>query len=65
MTTLASPEKLPPVLDLPAAAQLLGIGRTAAYQRVKNNEWPTPVIRVGRLIRVPTAPLLALLGIDQ
>jgi excisionase family DNA binding protein len=65
MTTLASPEKLPPVLDLPTAARLLGIGRTAAYQLVKSNEWPTPVIRVGRLIRVPTAPLLALLGIDQ
>jgi excisionase family DNA binding protein len=65
MTTLASPEKLPPVLDLPTAARLLGIGRTVAYQLVKSNEWPTPVIRVGRLIRVPTAPLLALLGIDQ
>jgi predicted DNA-binding transcriptional regulator AlpA len=65
MTTLASPEKLPPVLDLPTAARLLGIGRTAAYQLVKSNEWPTPVIRVGRLIRVPTAPPLALLGIDQ
>jgi excisionase family DNA binding protein len=65
MTTLASPEKLLPVLDLPTAARLLGIGRTAAYQLVKSNEWPTPVIRVGRLIRVPTAPLLALLGIDQ
>jgi predicted DNA-binding transcriptional regulator AlpA len=65
MTTLASPEKLPPVLDLPTAARLLGIGRTAACQLVKSNEWPTPVIRVGRLIRVPTAPLLALLGIER
>ncbi len=65
MTTSALPEQLPPVLDLPTAARLLGIGRTVAYQLVKSNEWPTPVIHVGRLVRVPTAPLLALLGIDR
>jgi predicted DNA-binding transcriptional regulator AlpA len=35
MTTSALPEQLPPVLDLPTAARLLGIGRTAAYQLVK------------------------------
>jgi predicted DNA-binding transcriptional regulator AlpA len=65
MTTSTFPEQLPPVLDLPTAARLLGIGRTAAYQLVKQDQWPTPVIRIGRLIRVPTAPLLALLGIDR
>jgi hypothetical protein len=32
---------------------------------VKTDQWPTTVIRVGRLIRIPTAPLLALLGIDR
>jgi hypothetical protein len=51
----------PPVLDLPAAARLLGIGRTLAYQLVRTGQWPTPVIRVGRLIKVPTQPLLELL----
>ncbi len=56
-------EQLPPVLDLPTAARLLGVGRTAAYQLVREDQWPTPIIRVGQLIRVPTAPLLALLGI--
>jgi len=65
MTTSALPKQLPPVLDLPTAARLLGIGRTAAYQLVKQDQWPTPVIRIGRLIRVPTAPLLAILGIDR
>ncbi len=63
MTPLGSLEHLPPVLDLPTAARLLGVGRTAAYQLVREDQWPTPIIRVGRLIRVPTAPLLALLGI--
>jgi hypothetical protein len=29
-------------------------------------QWPTPVLRVGRLIKVPTAPLLELVGLaDQ
>jgi excisionase family DNA binding protein len=64
MTTPGLPDQLPPVLDLPTAARLLGVGRTAAYQLVRENRWPTPVIRVGKLIRVPTAPLLELLGIN-
>jgi hypothetical protein len=52
---------LPPSLDLMAAAALLGIGRTCAYGLVRRGEWPTPVIRVGRCIRIPTAPLVELL----
>jgi predicted site-specific integrase-resolvase len=51
----------PMVLDLPAAAHLLGIGRTLAYELVRTGQWPTPIIRVGRLIKVPTQPLLELL----
>jgi len=53
---------LPPTVDLPTAAQLLGIGRTTAYQLVREGGWPTPVIYAGRKIRIPTAPLRALLG---
>lgn len=56
---------LPPPIDLPAAARLLGIGRTAAYELVRTNAWPTPVLRLGRLIRIPSAPLLELLGITS
>jgi hypothetical protein len=52
---------LPPVIGLVTAAQLLGVGRTLAYQLVRSDQWPTPVIRIGRLIRVPSAPLVALL----
>src|SRR5690349_19397754 len=52
----------PTVLDLPAAARLLGIGRTLAYELVRTGKWPTPVIRIGRLIKVPTQPVLELLG---
>jgi predicted DNA-binding transcriptional regulator AlpA len=54
---------LPPTLDLMAAARLLGVGRTVAYELVREGQWPTPIIRAGRKIRVPTAPLLSLLGL--
>lgn len=53
---------LPAVLDLPTAAAMLGIGRTLAYELVRAGRWPTPVLRVGRLIKVPTRPLLELIG---
>lgn len=56
---------LPVVIDLPTAAHVLGIGRTCAYELVRTGQWPTPVIRVGRLIRVPTAALLAAVGVAQ
>lgn len=55
---------LPAVLDVPTAARALGLSRTAAYELIRTGEWPTPVFRLGRLIRIPTAPILELLGID-
>ena len=61
--TPLDPTTLGPVLDLVTAAELLGIGRTASYQLVRENQFPVPVLRIGRLIRVPTAPLLQLLGL--
>jgi predicted DNA-binding transcriptional regulator AlpA len=57
--------RLPAVLDVPAAAHLLGVSRTAAYELIRTNSWPTPVFRLGRLIKIPTAPLLRLLGIPD
>jgi predicted DNA-binding transcriptional regulator AlpA len=56
---------LPPVVDLATAASALGLGRSAAYELVRTGEWPTPVLRLGRLIRVPSAPLLDLLGVTR
>jgi predicted DNA-binding transcriptional regulator AlpA len=55
---------LPAVLDVRTAAKAFGLSRTAAYELIKAGEWPTPVFRFGRLIRIPTAPILDLLGID-
>ncbi len=55
---------LPAVIDLATAAAVLDIGRTSAYQLVRTGTWPTPVLRLGNRIRIPTAPLLALVGVD-
>lgn len=57
--------ELPSVIDVMTAATVLGIGRTAAYELVRTNRWPTPVIRVGGRIRTPAAPLLALVGVSS
>jgi predicted DNA-binding transcriptional regulator AlpA len=56
---------LPAVVDVPTAAQVLGLSKTAAYELIRCGRWPTPVFRLGKLIRIPTAPLLTLLGIGS
>lgn len=60
--SLSDLTQLPPTLDLVDAARLLGIGRTLAYEMVREGTWPTPIIRAGRKIRIPSAPLRTLLG---
>jgi predicted DNA-binding transcriptional regulator AlpA len=64
--TLAADEirRLPPALTVVQAAALLGIGRSNAYHAVKTDSWPTRVVRVGKCIRIPTAEVLRLLGIE-
>jgi hypothetical protein len=61
--TLAQAAALPATLTLPEAARLLGIGRTHAYTLAAHGDFPVPVMRLGRVVRVPTAPLLTLLGL--
>jgi predicted DNA-binding transcriptional regulator AlpA len=56
---------LPPVVDVPTAAAVLGIGKTAAYDLIRSGKWPTPVLRLGKLIRVPSAPLLELVKVSR
>lgn len=56
---------LPPVVDVPTAAAVLGIGRSAAYELIRCGGWPTPTLRLGKLIRVPSAPLLELVGVSR
>lgn len=61
--TLAQAASLPPTLRLEDAARMLGIGRSTAYLLAAQDALPVPVLRIGRSYRVPTAPMLALLGL--
>jgi predicted DNA-binding transcriptional regulator AlpA len=63
--TVEQARNLPPVIDVLTAAAILGIGRTAAYELIRIGQWPTPILRVGKLIRVPSAPLLDLVGVSR
>lgn len=56
---------LPALLDVPEAARVLGIGRSLAYELVRRGDWPTEVLRIGKLIKIPSAPLLRLLRGDR
>ena len=53
---------LPPMLTVVQAAAIMGIGRTLAYELIRTDNWPTPVIRAGRLIRIPSGPLMTLIS---
>jgi hypothetical protein len=61
--SIAEIGRLPAVTDLVTAGQALGLGRTKAYQLARAGQFPCPVIRVGTTYLVPTAGLLAVLGL--
>lgn len=44
------------------AADLIGIGRSKAYELVRSQQFPTPVRRIGRRYLVLRSPLLSYLG---
>lgn len=54
-----------PVLTAEEAFAVLGIDRSTGYKAIREGTFPVPVLRIGRLIRVPTAPLAALLQLDS
>ncbi len=49
--------------DVATAGRALGMGRAAAYSAVRDDTFPVPVLRLGQRLRVPTAALLAVLGL--
>lgn len=66
-TPKATPPHIPnpahsPTLTVDAVAKLLHVSRASAYRAVHAGEIPS--IRVGHRLLVPTAALLALLGMD-
>jgi hypothetical protein len=50
-------------VDVPTFAELVGIGRTKAYELARAGELPVPVLRFGSRLVVPVAPILKLLGL--
>jgi excisionase family DNA binding protein len=54
-----------PVMTAEEAFAELGIDRSTGYKAIRDGTFPLPVIRVGRLIRVPTASLRRLLEIES
>jgi predicted DNA-binding transcriptional regulator AlpA len=54
---------LPPIVSAEVAFAALGVGRSLGYQLIRNGQFPVPALRLGRIIKIPTAPLLELLGV--
>ena len=57
--------RVAPTVSVAVAAAWLGIGRTTAYRLAAEGGLPVSVVRIGSSLRVPTAPLLRLLGLDR
>lgn len=58
---IPTPEEQP-TMTVEQAGEFLGLGRSSAYEAARRGE--LPVLRFGRTLRVPTARLRVLLGID-
>lgn len=54
---------LPPTISVEEASEILGVSRRSAYRAAANGDLPT--LRLGRRLLVPTAKLLALLGLGM
>jgi excisionase family DNA binding protein len=50
-----------PTLTCDEVAGILGVGRSTVYRAVKSGD--LPAITLGRTVRIPTAPLVRLLGL--
>jgi excisionase family DNA binding protein len=50
-------------VSVEVAARLLGVSRTTAYRLAADGQFPVPVLRVGRSLRVPAALLADALGL--
>jgi excisionase family DNA binding protein len=60
--TLDEIRELPPVITVEQAGRLFEMGRSASYEAAARGEIPT--LRFGRRRLVPTARVLAMLGLD-
>lgn len=54
----------PHTMTIEEAAEMLGIGRYLAYKLAREGRFPTRVLRIGKLYRVPRSDIERLLGIE-
>ncbi|MER6086743.1 helix-turn-helix domain-containing protein [Streptomyces bluensis] len=55
---------LPATVNVTTAARALGIGRDKAYALIREGEFPVRTLVLGSTVRVPTAELWKLLGVE-
>lgn len=53
----------PVTVDVPTAGKCWGLGRDTSYDLARTGEFPVPVLRLGRSLRVTRASVLSALGI--
>ena len=58
-------DALPLALSVKTTAQLTDMSVDAIYEAIAEDRCPWPVLRVGRVIRIPRAAVLASLGIGE
>lgn len=60
--TLAEVERLPALVSLRVSADALGLSLSAAKALHGRGDYPVPVLRVGRLLKVRSVDLVAYLA---
>lgn len=55
----------PVTVDVQTAGRAFGIGRDQAYRLAREGQFPVPVLRLGRYLRVTRAAVLDALGIKD
>ncbi|WP_311767087.1 helix-turn-helix domain-containing protein [Streptomyces rhizosphaericus] len=55
---------LPATVNVTTAGRALGIGRDKAYELIRSGRFPVRTLTLGGTIRVPTAELWKILGVD-
>lgn len=56
---------LPATVNVVTAARALGIGRNKAYALISSGEFPVETLTLGNQVRVPTAELWKILGVER
>lgn len=62
-TRVPTPEEQPTLTVWPETAKILNLSRSGAYAAANSGD--IPVVRFGRSMRVPTAVLRRILGLDS